>query len=133
MGQRENLEIELTAGEDFAAQIYWTDEDGDPIPIQEPCRLEVRDSAGLLVMQFATENAASYATKAAIILTGSQGLMQISVPTSITKTVAPGTYLFDLWATTADGVSPFASADSPVASGTFIVLPRITIMEGAVV
>ena len=131
MGRNDTLEFEMTQGEDWAVQIFWTDEDGDPIPVISPCRMEVRDTTGALILQFADANAA--ATKPSVTITGSQGLLQLSCPTVYSKTVNPGMYLCDLWVTANNGVSPFTAQDVPVASGRFIVMPRQTIMEGAIV
>ena len=52
MGQRDQLVIEMDQGEDFAAQLYWCDESGDPYTITYPCQMDVRDAAGSLVTRF---------------------------------------------------------------------------------
>ena len=131
MSQNETLEIEVVVGEDFAAQIAWTDEDGNAVPVVAPCRLEVRDMANNLVIQFDTTNAGSATTKAALILTGSDGVMQISAPRAITTALKPGRYLFDLFAVTTPSPAPFTSQEVQVINGWFLVSPRVTIMEVA--
>ena len=52
MPQRDQLVIEVDQGEDFAAQLYWTDDSGDPYTFTYPCQMDVRDSAGALVTRF---------------------------------------------------------------------------------
>jgi len=131
MSQVEELEIELVQGEDFSAQIYWTDEDGNAMPCTTPGRLEVRDMYGAMLLQFASENAGSVATKAALVITGSDGIMQISAPRSVTTPLVPGRYLFDLFAVANNGVSPFTTQEVQVCSGWFIVSTRVTKMEVA--
>ena len=106
MSQNETLEIEVVVGEDFAAQIAWTDEDGNAVPVVAPCRLEVRDMANNLVMQ-------------------------ISAPRAITTALKPGRYLFDLFAVTTPSPAPFTSQEVQVINGWFLVSPRVTIMEVA--
>ena len=133
MTQREKLEIEMAQGEDFVAQIYWTDEDGEPLKIQTPCRMEVRNPANQIILQFDTSDTGNTATLAALVITGAQGLMQISCPKTVSKLVAVGTYPFDLWATLDEGVAPFAAQLTKVAEGAFIVSSRTTIMEVAAV
>jgi hypothetical protein len=133
MSQSEVLEIEVVQAEDFAAQIVWTDEDGAPIPVIAPCRLEVRDMNGTLVIQFATENAGAATTKAALVLTGSDGVMQISAPRTVTDDLKVGRYLFDLFAVTSPSPAPFTAQEVQVINGWFIVTPRVTVMEVAAV
>ena len=116
MSQNEVLEIEVVVGEDFAAQIVWTDEDGAAVPVVAPCRLEVRDMGNALVIQFDTASAGSATTKAALVLTGSDGVMQISAPRTITTGLKAGRYLFDLFAVTSPSPAPFASQEVQVAS-----------------
>jgi hypothetical protein len=131
MSQSENLEIEITIGEDFAAQIAWTDDDGEPMPVVTPCRLEARDINDVLVIQFATENSASAATEAAMELTGSNGIMQISAPRAVTDGLGPGRYRADLFATLSGGIDPFAAQQVQVLTGWVVVEPRVTKMEVA--
>jgi hypothetical protein len=131
MSQNETLEIEVVIGEDFSAQIAWTDEDGNSVPVAAPCRMEVRDMASQLVIQFDTSNAGSAATKAALVLTGSDGVMQISAPRTITDALLVGRYLFDLFAVVPLSPAPFPSQEVQVCNGWFIVSPRVTIMEVA--
>lgn len=129
MAQRDQLEIDVDLGEDFAAQIFWTDEDGEAIPITTPCRLEARDARGVLALQFATGNTTS--SEATITITGSQGLLQLSCPKELTRTLTQGRYAFDLFATVDGGVSPFTAQMQKVCAGWLNAYPRQTYMEVA--
>jgi hypothetical protein len=133
MSSSDTIEIWIDIGEDFAAQIYWTDSNGNAIPITSPARLEVRDSLGNRVLQFDAANSGSAATKAAILITGSEGLLQLSCPKALTKTLEPGRYLFDLFATNNSGFSPFPTQEVKVADGWVVAQGRTTVMEGALV
>lgn len=127
MAQSDQVIIEIDAGEDFAAQLYWLQDNGDPQNITSPCRMDVRDSAGTLLTQFKTGNTAS--TQACITLSSTAGYLQLSAPNTVTRSLQPGTYVFDLFATLTGGNSPFTTQQVPVCSGYVVVKPRVTIME----
>jgi hypothetical protein len=123
------VEIELTVGEDFAAQIFWTDEYGDPVPVAEPALLDVKDANGQIAMRFATTSDA--ATQPKLVISGFIGFFQLTAPSVVTRTLTPGKYLFDLFAAVADSAPPFSSQQRQVISGWFVALPRVTQIEAA--
>lgn len=127
MAQRDRIEINIDIGEDFAAQIMWTDDDGIGYPITTPCRMDVRDTEGTLVMQFETGNTG--ATEATITLTSVDGFMQLTAPASVTTAIEPGSYLADLFATVDNTSTPFADQLVKVFSANVLAYPRQTIME----
>ncbi|CAB4194597.1 hypothetical protein UFOVP1264_52 [uncultured Caudovirales phage] len=45
MPTRDNIEIDLDIGEDFAVQFIWQDEDGTPIPIKNPVSASINSIA----------------------------------------------------------------------------------------
>lgn len=129
MAQRDDLEIDLDIGEDFAAQFQWTDDNGDGYPMVAPCRMDIRDSTGDLVLQFKTGNTGS--TQGLITLSGTSGIFQMTAPKTLTRALAPGMYLADFFATVTSADSPFTGGVQQVKvfSAQINAYQRTTIME----
>lgn len=123
------LEIEIVVGEDFAAQIFWTSEYGDPIPVSDPLLMDVKDANGQIALRFSSVT--DPLTTPAIAPAGYVGFFQLTAPAHVTRTLVPGKYLFDLFATVADSSNPFPNQLQQVVSGFVTALPRVTIIESA--
>lgn len=123
------LEIEIVIGEDFAAQIFWTSEYGDPIPVSDPVLMDVKDANGQIAMRFNSVLDAEDSPR--IDITGYIGFFQLTAPRSVTSTLIPGKYRFDLFAAVAEPAQPFPFQVQQVVSGYVIATPRVTILEGA--
>lgn len=123
-------EIECPIGGDFAAQVFWTDEYGDPVPVADPVLMDVKDANGQIALRFASVGV-DPAHAAFIETTGYVGFFQMTAPAEVTRTLVPGRYAFDLWAAVADSSGPFANQLVPVMSGWFVALPRVTVVEAA--
>lgn len=122
------MEIEITVdcGADFVAQIFYTGEDSEPIGIQAPCRMDVKDMGGHTAMTLQTGVAAEdIPNQPTILIDGGQGFFQISIPRVLTANLTPGRYMFDLFATLRDP-GPFTSQVVKVTSGWMQVNPSHT-------
>lgn len=116
----------MDCGADFVAQLFWLGEDGDPIAIQSPCVMEMRDAVGHVAMTFQTGVAAEdLPNQPAILIDGQQGFMQISVPRSLTARLTPGRYVADCFATL-DDPGPFNDQVAKAFSGYVQVNPSVT-------
>lgn len=94
------LELHIDAGEDFAAQVVWSDNDGVPFTVLSPCQADVVDSNGSVVVSFRSTYT-NPITQALISISSSQdGFLQLTAPKALTKDLLPGTYAIDLFATT---------------------------------
>lgn len=130
MPTRDRIEINMDIGEDFVFQVIWTDEDGLPIPVTTPCRADIKDATGTVVVSYRTGN--TVGTQATInVSSGTQGFMQLSIPRAITRTLTPGTYTMDLWATVNDATSPISGQQVKVFTAFVIAYDRVTVMENA--
>ena len=125
----EQLEIEVVIGEDFAAQIFWTSEYGDPIPIIDPVLLDVKDANGQIALRFSSVSDPD--TSARIDIAGYVGFFQLTAPRALTSTLIPGRYAFDLFCGVADSSTPFHRQIQQVVSGYLNALPRVTVLETA--
>lgn len=127
--ESELLEIEIAIGEDFACQIFWTSEYGDPIPVTDPVLMDVKDANGQIALRFSS--VADPDTQARIVIAGYVGFFQLTCPRAITQTLIPGKYVFDLFAAVTDSSSPFDRQVQQVVSGYVLATPRVTVLEGA--
>lgn len=122
------MEIEFTidSGADFVAQIFYVGDDNEPVGIQAPARMDVKDQGGHAVMTLQTGvDADDVPHQPAILIDGSQGFFQISIPREITTNLIPGRYVYDLFATLTDP-GPFTSQVVKITSGWLQVNPSVT-------
>lgn len=123
----QDVQIEMVQGEDFAAQIFWTSEYNDPIPIADPVLMDVKDGVGQIALRF---DSSTDPTLAAHLSYNSQiGFFQLTAPAAATRLLIPGRYLFDLWAAVADSASPFDRQARLVFGGSLVVGSRTTKLE----
>lgn len=117
------VQLEIVRGEDFACQIWWTDEYGDPVPVTEPVLMDVKDADGQVVMRFTTSSNAL--TEPHVTVSGgSGGFFQLTVPSDVTSALIPGVYLTDLFAAVSDSAPPFLAQRQRVFKGTVLVESR---------
>ena len=121
-------ELELVIGEDASWQIFWTDEYGEPVPIADPVLCDVKDANGQIALRFATTTDPE--TQAYIAVGGPNGFMQLSAPSELTRLLAPGRYVFDLFASVADSTT-FQRQLRRVFGGFLIAIHRVTRIEDA--
>ena len=131
-----NIDLNVKAGADYTAQIFWWDDYDNPVPVIGPLRMDVRtmDDARRLVITCA-DTAINYADNARGYLSASDtsGLIEVFIPMWVTSRIEPGRYTYDLFAnyrrtldsdlrTPAWGQYHVRS----VAAGTVTVYPNIT-------
>lgn len=121
--------IDIYQGEDFAAQIVWTDELDDPQRIIAPCRLDCKNSAGQLQFTLETpETELAPGEIASITLSEDIGMIQLYMEDSVTAALVPGIYHYDLFATVDDGGIYTGAQRHPVMYGPVTVSKRTTEM-----
>lgn len=121
-------ELELVIGEDASWQLFWTDEYGEPVPISDPVLCDVKDANGQIALRFATTTDPE--TQAYIAVGGPNGFMQLTAPAELTRLLAPGRYVFDLFASVADSTT-FPRQLRRVIGGYLIAVARVTRIEDA--
>ena len=119
--------ITIKRGEDYSAHLYWTDDEGSPVPAGAPARMDVRDGNGALIVQFDSSNDPE--TRAAIIVSTTSGILQLTCPKVVTRQLPLGTFPADLFARQDGGVAPFESQETPLLQGYVQVVDRTTRME----
>lgn len=121
------VEITMVQAEDFAVQIFWTDDYNDPIPISDPVLMDVKDGNGQIAMRFLGSGDETTGPRAYI--NGPAGFIQLTAPKATTAKLRPGRYLFDLWASVADSAAPFDRQAQQVVSGFLLVESRVSKTE----
>lgn len=117
--------ITVKQGADMAVHIVWSDDNGNPIPVNIPARAEVRAGDGTLIAEF--DDSAPAASQPSISASESSGIIQLTAPRSITSGWPPGTYDVDVFVTVTGGADPFASGQyRPALSGKFAISRAIT-------
>lgn len=126
--------IHLKSGEDFTGRITWRGDQGQPIPVQAPLRMQVRDTDGQLILNFVDTSyvSGSVVKQGYLLANSNNGHIDIFVPWEVTKQLPAGSYVFDLFvAVNLPGYdNPFENKDASmrkeVVSGRFMVHPRIS-------
>jgi hypothetical protein len=129
----DELVLSMVAGEDYSAQLFWTDEYGGPIPVTDPVLLDVKDANGQLALRFTNTDVTGLdpAANPSLVISGYVGYFQITCPSAITRTLVPGRYQFDLFAAIADSAPPFDHQIRQVLSGWVDIASRVTQVEAA--
>lgn len=121
------LQLECAQGEDVAWQIFWADEYNEPVPIVDPVLCDVKDANGQIALRFSSNG--DPAIQATITLSAANGFLQLTAPAALTRTLVPGKYVFDIFGSVADSVSPFPHQLVQIISGWLLVEPRVTRIE----
>ena len=119
----EQVDLVLVRGEDYVAQIFWSDQWNEPVPVTEPVEATVKDMVGQTVLRFVS---ATDPNVGPCITHNSQGFFQLTVPSSRTWTLASGTYTFDLWADVVDSAAPFTGQRQQVVQGIMTVIQPVS-------
>lgn len=123
----DTLELHVDIGEDWVAQIFWSDEYNDPITAAEPILADVKDANGQIAIRFVS--ASDPQTEPHIQSSGFSGFFQLSIPKEWTVKLVPGRYLFDLFSGVADSSPPFQDQQQKVCEGFLVAHSRTTVLE----
>lgn len=90
------VQINVKRGEDYTSQIYWESDEGEPIPVTGPARMEIRDSGNNLIVHLDdTEDVGP--NQGYLALSTSSGVISIYIPKYVTEDMLAGRYNFDLF------------------------------------
>ena len=121
--------IDIWQGEDFTAQIVWTDDFDEPLPVVAPCRMDIKDGSGQLLVTL--ETPASDLPPGdipSITLSTDIGMIQLHLEDAVTAAFVPGQYHYDLFITVDDGGAYAGSQRVPLLYGPVSVQKRTTVM-----
>jgi len=118
----------IDVGEDWAFQMYWTDQYDDPIQVINPMKMTVKDSLGATVDTYISGSDTPVGGQLQYLTFNTEtGFIQLSLPDSYTNTLTPGIYSYDLWAHVDDPDDiNNTTKRSKIFGGNFIVLAAVT-------
>lgn len=122
-----NVPLIIDQGEDFTAQIIWTDDAGSAQAVTAPMRLDIAGAGGQIITSLDTEVPADPDEIPELSYSSDIGLIQIHIPNSQTAALAPGQYQYDLFVTVGGEVYGGPQRHKLLA-GDVIVNKRITVI-----
>lgn len=125
----ENVPLIVDQGEDFSAQIIWTDDQGVGQKLKAPMRLDARGSSQFPVLSLRTpEVDPPDGSIPEISYSPDIGLIQIHIPKTMTSVIPSGVYQYDMFVTINDGNAYAGDQVVRLLVGQLIVNQRITVM-----
>lgn len=121
--------IDVWQGEDFTAHIVWTDDFDEPLPVIAPCRMDIKNGLGGLLITLETpEEELPEGEIPSISLSTDIGLIQIHIEDAATAAFVVGQYHYDLFTTVSDEGAYAGEQQVPILYGPFNVIKRTTVM-----
>jgi hypothetical protein len=126
-----NVPIEIDQGEDWTAQIVYTNDFDEPYNIIAPCRMDIKNSQGATQLSLMTpDTEVPDGTIPDILLSSEIGLIQIHIEDSVTGAMMPGVYKYDLFVTVNDGNAYAGDQVQRLIKGEVTVNQRVTTLIG---
>lgn len=124
-----NVPLVIDQGEDFTAQIIWTDDNGYAQKLTAPMRLDIVSGGNLPIASLSTPTTTvPNGTVPAISYSKDIGMIQIHVPKAQTAAMPAGVYNYDLFVTVNDGDVYAGNQQFRLLVGQCVVNQRITVM-----
>lgn len=121
------VQLSIDQGEDWAAQIVWTDATDEPINVVSNCRMDIKDASGATILSLMTPSAPPPdGTVAPITLSTDIGLIQLFIDRNTTAAMPAGDYGYDLFVTVDDGGDYAGTQVNRLMAGIVTVNQRIT-------
>jgi hypothetical protein len=122
-----NVPMEIDQGEDWTTTIVYTDDFDDPYNVIAPCRLDIKNAQGATQLSLTTPDTDYVQGDIPEIGVSSEiGLIQLHIEDSVTKSMMPGTYKYDLFVTVNDGNEYAGNQVQRLIAGTVTVNARVT-------
>ena len=124
-----NVPLVIDQGEDYTAQIIWTDDFGEPQRLTTPMRLDIVGAGNQPVISLTTpETEVPEGEIPEISYSPDIGLIQIHIPSEQTKSIPPGLFQYDMFVTVDDGDEYAGAQQFRLLVGQVVVNKRITRM-----
>src|SRR5690606_12658703 len=108
------VDLSVDQGADFAVEIYWTDYNNNPFPIQAPIRMDVRGEVrGTLVelVAYPGGEQGEYRDDVTVKYSSERGRIQPLLSSEKTKSLPAGNYFYDLFVTYRDSYQDVVTGD----------------------
>lgn len=124
-----NVPLIIDQGEDWSAQIVWTDDFDEPYQIVHPARLDIKNTQGATQLSLETpETEVPEGSIPEISISPDIGLIQLHIEDTATAALKPGVYQYDLFVSVDDGGEYAGEQRQRIIAGTVTVNKRITAM-----
>jgi hypothetical protein len=124
-----NVPLVIDQGEDFTAQIIWTDDYGNPQNMTRPIRMDIKGAGTQPILSLETPDVEpADGTVPEISFSNDIGMVQIHISASQTAALNPGHYIYDLFVTVEDNGVYAGAQRFRLMAGSVIVNKRITVM-----
>lgn len=117
--------LEIDQGEDFTADIIWTDMFDAAVNVVHPCRMDVKDLFGGIALSLETDPSLPPGAIPEIAVS-STGLLQIHITKDVTGALLAGQYSFDLFVTSDDPT--YGTQVTRLIAGPLTVNKRVTVL-----
>lgn len=123
-----NVPLVIDQGEDWTADIVWTDNFDEPVNIIHPCRMDVKNTGGATALSLLSEADPAEGTIPSIAISSDIGLLQLHMTSAETAALLPGFYQYDLVVTCDDGNVYSGTQITRLMYGRVTVNKRITVL-----
>jgi len=123
-----NVPLVIDQGEDFTAQIVWTDDYGRAQKMVDPMRLDIADSTQTVLSLTTPETTPPDGEIPEISYSTDIGMIQLHISSEQTAALNPGLYQYDMFVTVDDGGDYEGEQQFRLLVGQVIVNKRITVL-----
>lgn len=117
MSTAADVNLALDQNADFGVQIYWLDPALTPYQLLSPMKMEIRTMDLATVVHTLTDGDG-------ITFSEGGGLIQLVIPKATTNTMAPGSYMYDLFVTYQE--NPTTTRTRRLIKGVLTVSQKVT-------
>ena len=118
----------MDQGEDWTANVIWTDSYDQPVNVIHPCRMEIKGGDGSTLVTLETDPDIPDGEIPSIAISSEIGLLQLHLTSAVTAAFPPGLYSYDLFVTTDDENTYAGPQISRLIYGSLSVNKRVTEM-----
>jgi hypothetical protein len=119
--------LDIDQGEDWTAQIVYTDDFDRPYNVVHPCRLDIKSPQGATQLSLSTPDTELPDGEIPEIgLSSEVGIIQLHIEDGVTAALLPGAYKYDLFVTVNDGDEYAGNQIQRLIQGECTVNQRVT-------
>ena len=119
--------LDIDQGEDWTAQLVYTDDFDEPYNVVAPCRLDIKNRQGSTQLSLTTPDVELPEGEIPEIgLSSEVGLIQLHIEDAVTAALKAGVYKYDLFVTVNDGNEYAGNQVQRLIQGEVTVNQRVT-------
>ena len=119
--------LDIDQGEDWTANVVYTDDFDEPYNVVAPCRLDIKNKQGATQLSLTTPDVEPPEGEIPEILLSSEiGMLQLHIEDAVTGALQPGVYKYDLFVNIDDGGEYAGNQVQRLLYGEVTVNQRVT-------